>query len=98
MNLFDEEDDNMDIGGNDSATSEKKRRRKRNRYADELMLSEWLVDIPETLSNDWIFLPCPAGKRCLVVASNVRLLVVLLFFFFFFFFFFFADAGLVVFG
>ncbi|VDK39483.1 unnamed protein product, partial [Gongylonema pulchrum] len=48
----------------------KKERIRRNRYANELMLSEWLVDIPTTLSKDWICLPCPTGKRCLVVASN----------------------------
>ncbi|VDK43455.1 unnamed protein product [Anisakis simplex] len=42
----------------------------RSRYANELMLSEWLVDIPTTLSTDWICLPCPVGRRALVVASN----------------------------
>lgn len=43
----------------------------RRRYAGELMMSEWLVDIPESLSEEWRFVPCPVGRRCLVVASNV---------------------------
>ncbi|CAO4368025.1 unnamed protein product [Caenorhabditis nigoni] len=40
------------------------------RYADKLMLSEWLVDIPETLSEEWTMIMAPIGKRCLVVASR----------------------------
>lgn len=67
MNTFDNEEEEMDV--DTKVTSKGKRRR--NRYADELMLSEWLVDIPETLSSDWICVPCPVGKRALVVASNV---------------------------
>uniref|UniRef100_A0A914RRB7 Snurportin-1 n=1 Tax=Parascaris equorum TaxID=6256 RepID=A0A914RRB7_PAREQ len=66
MNTFDNEEEEMDV--DTKVTSKGKRRR--NRYADELMLSEWLVDIPETLSSDWICVPCPVGKRALVVASN----------------------------
>lgn len=44
---------------------------KKSAYADCLMFSEWLVDIPGTLSTDWIMMPCPEGRRCLVVASKV---------------------------
>ncbi|VDM44217.1 unnamed protein product [Toxocara canis] len=76
MNMFDDEEDEegeevMDVGeGSVGKGKRSKGRRSRNRYADELMLSEWLVDIPDTLSTDWICLPCPLGKRALVVASN----------------------------
>ena len=38
----------------------------------QLMLSEWLVDVPEDLESQWIVMPCPVGKRCLVVASRVK--------------------------
>lgn len=75
MNEFDEEDEKMDAVEDGGCTVLKERKgsqkRRFNRYADELMLSEWLVDIPDSLSKDWICLPCPVGKRCLVVASNV---------------------------
>lgn len=37
----------------------------------QLMLSEWLVDVPADLSSDWLVVVCPVGKRCLVVASKV---------------------------
>ncbi len=37
----------------------------------QLMLSEWLVDIPADLSSDWLMVVCPVGKRSLVVASKV---------------------------
>uniref|UniRef100_A0A0K0CVL5 Snurportin-1 n=1 Tax=Angiostrongylus cantonensis TaxID=6313 RepID=A0A0K0CVL5_ANGCA len=40
------------------------------RYADVLMLSEWLVDIPEQLSSEWMMVPSPVGKRVLVVAAK----------------------------
>ncbi|EJW79912.1 hypothetical protein WUBG_09179 [Wuchereria bancrofti] len=65
----DEEDEEMDSMP-DKNSKKMNRKRNYNRYADELMLSEWLVDIPESLSKDWICIPCPVGKRCLVVASN----------------------------
>lgn len=42
------------------------------RYKDQLMLSEWLVEIPEDLEADWVLIACPAGKRCLIVAQFGR--------------------------
>lgn len=35
------------------------------------MLSEWLVDVPGDLQQDWLMVLCPFGKRNLVIASNV---------------------------
>lgn len=37
----------------------------------QMMLSEWLVDVPADLSSDWLMVVCPVGKRSLVVASKV---------------------------
>lgn len=75
MNELDEDVDDKEeeMDTTMSSKSNKKINRKGdcNRYADELMLSEWLVDIPDSLSKDWICIPCPVGRRCLVVASNV---------------------------
>lgn len=39
-------------------------------YANQLMLSEWLVDIPLNLDTDWLMVVCPVGKRSLIVASK----------------------------
>ncbi|KAL7733135.1 hypothetical protein ACLKA6_004657 [Drosophila palustris] len=36
-----------------------------------LQQSEWLRHRPENLC-DWLLLPCPVGKRCLVIATNGR--------------------------
>uniref|UniRef100_A0A158Q7J7 Nucleolar protein 6 n=1 Tax=Elaeophora elaphi TaxID=1147741 RepID=A0A158Q7J7_9BILA len=69
-NVNDEEEEEMDAAMSSKNSKKGNRKRNHNRYADELMLSEWLVDIPESLSKDWICIPCPVGKRCLVVASN----------------------------
>lgn len=35
------------------------------------MLSEWLVDVPVDLEEEWVVVVCPVGKRALVVASRV---------------------------
>lgn len=34
------------------------------------MLPEWMIDVPDRLSEDWYVLARPAGKRCFVVSSN----------------------------
>lgn len=35
----------------------------------KLQESEWLMERPEDLS-DWYLVPCPKGKRCMIVAKN----------------------------
>lgn len=35
------------------------------------MLSEWLIDVPSDLGQEWIVVVCPVGKRALIVASRV---------------------------
>jgi snurportin-1 len=37
------------------------------------MFSEWLDEIPHDFETNWIMCLCPIGKRCLVVASDVRI-------------------------
>ncbi|KAK3606019.1 hypothetical protein CHS0354_025057 [Potamilus streckersoni] len=39
-------------------------------YQDQLMLSEWLVEVPADFEQEWLMVVCPFGKRCLVVASQ----------------------------
>ncbi|GAB0088445.1 Snurportin-1 [Sergentomyia squamirostris] len=38
-------------------------------YANKLQLSEWMRERPEDLDN-WYIVPCPKGKRCLIVAND----------------------------
>ncbi|XP_066199023.1 snurportin-1 isoform X2 [Saccopteryx leptura] len=45
------------------------------RYANQLMLSEWLIDIPSDLGQEWIVVVCPVGKRSLIVASREDFLI-----------------------
>lgn len=42
-----------------------------NPYRNQLQLSEWLLEKPEDIEK-WFLVPCPKGKRCLVVAENGR--------------------------
>uniref|UniRef100_A0A672HJD8 Snurportin-1 n=1 Tax=Salarias fasciatus TaxID=181472 RepID=A0A672HJD8_SALFA len=46
------------------------RRKLPKHYANQLMLSEWLVDVPSELEADWLMVVCPVGKRSLIVASK----------------------------
>ncbi|XP_016973199.1 snurportin-1 [Drosophila rhopaloa] len=54
-------------------TQAKKKSRKRAGHQKGIpwrpQLSEWLRHKPEDL-NEWLLVPCPTGKRCLVVASS----------------------------
>lgn len=40
-------------------------------YANRLMMSEWMLEVPQDLISKWIIVPCPQGKRTLVVACKV---------------------------
>lgn len=40
------------------------------KFRNFLMLSEWLVDVPEDFASTYLALPCPVGKRCLVFSSK----------------------------
>ena len=43
------------------------------------MLSEWVIDPPEDLENQWVMVVCPEGKRLLVVAHKVNTVFLLSF-------------------
>ena len=47
-----------------------KRKKVANPYKNQLMLSEWMVDVPEDLATEWIMVVCPVGKRSMVVAAR----------------------------
>jgi len=40
-------------------------------FVMQLMLSEWMLEVPDNFTDDWVMVPCPVGKRSLVIASNV---------------------------
>ena len=35
------------------------------------MLSEWMLETPENFEKDWVMVPCPVGRRNLVIAARV---------------------------
>ncbi|XP_043726349.1 snurportin-1 [Telopea speciosissima] len=39
-------------------------------FARQLMLPEWMIDVPPRLNIDWYVFARPAGKRCFVVSSD----------------------------
>lgn len=47
-------------------------------FCCQLMLSEWLVDVPDDLVQEWFMVVCPMGKRNLVIAANVSLVVLII--------------------
>ncbi|KAK7411027.1 hypothetical protein VNO78_02363 [Psophocarpus tetragonolobus] len=50
--------------------SKQKAAEARKWFAKQLMLPEWMIDIPNNLSQDWFVFARPSGKRCIVVACN----------------------------
>ncbi|KAF7630002.1 IBB domain-containing protein [Meloidogyne graminicola] len=48
----------------------RRRRAYLSRYKNMLMFSDWLVDIPGTLSSEWTMMASPVGRRCLVVGRH----------------------------
>jgi len=59
-----EEEEEMDTSG------EIRQRRLRKTYKNQLMLSEWLVEVPEDIEKNWLLILCPEGRRNFVVAAN----------------------------
>lgn len=41
-------------------------------YKNFVMLSEWLVDVPEDFQEKYLAVLCPIGKRCLCVCYKVK--------------------------
>ncbi|KAM1978829.1 hypothetical protein ACFX16_015475 [Malus domestica] len=39
-------------------------------FARQLMLPEWMIDVPNRLPHDWYVFARPSGKRCFVVSSD----------------------------
>lgn len=39
-------------------------------YKYQLMLSEWMLEIPHDFSENWIMIPCPLGKQVILIASK----------------------------
>ncbi|KAL9673278.1 hypothetical protein QQ045_029533 [Rhodiola kirilowii] len=39
-------------------------------FAKQLMIPEWMIDVPDRLNHDWYVFARPAGKRCFVVSSK----------------------------
>lgn len=71
-------DSNLQLPGNakrnralrNRAWRQKNERQLRKLISKQLMLSEWLVDVPSDFYTSWFMVPCPRGKRCLVVAAK----------------------------
>ncbi len=40
------------------------------RYASQLSVMEWLIDVPEDLHTNWFVMPRPEGPRCLLTSQG----------------------------
>ncbi|XP_033750905.1 uncharacterized protein LOC117335093 [Pecten maximus] len=72
-----EKADAESVASNDSMEvqlegEEVKLRKPGRNFKNQLMMSEWLVEVPEDFAESWCTVICPWGKRCLVVASRGR--------------------------
>jgi len=39
-------------------------------WAGQVMMPDWMVEVPDALQDKWLVAPRPQGKRCLVLASQ----------------------------
>jgi snurportin-1 len=53
-----------------SPKPQKPKKNGREKYLDQLMLPEPLVDVPGDLKEKWFAVPVPAGTRCLVISAR----------------------------
>jgi snurportin-1 len=60
---YDEVDSQMDVGSHHV-------KKYRPPYRNQLMLSEWMVDVPMDFQSNWIMVVCPIAKRCLVLSAR----------------------------
>ncbi|KAK2579357.1 hypothetical protein KPH14_008306 [Odynerus spinipes] len=70
-NIFksdDEDEEEMEIEHCDNKPWQRYKRHKQ--YANQLMMSEWMLEVPPDLLEKWIMVPCPRGKRTLLVACK----------------------------
>lgn len=64
------EEEEVEEASMETQDSPNKKEKRFNPYKNQLMLSEWMVDPPSDLSENWTMVLCPAGKRLLVVAHK----------------------------
>ncbi|XP_014219467.1 snurportin-1 [Copidosoma floridanum] len=48
----------------------KRKFKPRKEYARMLMFSEWMLEVPQDFADNWVMVPCPVGKRVLIVACK----------------------------
>uniref|UniRef100_A0A914NP32 Snurportin-1 n=1 Tax=Meloidogyne incognita TaxID=6306 RepID=A0A914NP32_MELIC len=65
-----EEDENMEELNPEQVNPFAPRPRRKCHFKNMLMFSDWLVDIPETMSSEWTLMAAPVGRRCLVVGHR----------------------------
>lgn len=66
------DDECIDMNQSADSTSSPTSNAKFRTFRNHLMMSQWLVDVPADFATHWLVVPCPVGKRCLVVAGQGR--------------------------
>jgi len=66
----DEEENKEAMDTTTTAEAIAKKYRIRKSYKKQLMLSEWMVEVPDDLAENWVMVPVPQGRRTLVVAGR----------------------------
>ncbi|XP_029667445.1 snurportin-1 [Formica exsecta] len=59
-------EESMDVEECSSQSRCPQRYKKKNR----MMLSEWMIDVPQDFSESWFMVPCPVGKRTRLVSGR----------------------------
>ncbi|KAF2902589.1 hypothetical protein ILUMI_03596 [Ignelater luminosus] len=62
----------MEVVAKNKKGKKKNKNKNKNRLHKKVMLSEWLLEKPSDLEENWVMKLCPIGRRCLVIAHNRR--------------------------
>lgn len=65
-----EEDEEEQIEEAEAMEVEVRWRKPGRHYRNQLMLSEWMLEVPESFAANYLMVPCPVGRRNLVVTSR----------------------------
>ncbi|KAL4227737.1 hypothetical protein ACF0H5_013173 [Mactra antiquata] len=65
-----DDDDGEDNSMDTSSETKRKTYKPGRYYRNQLMLSEWLVEVPDDFEEEWLMVACPWGKRCLIVSAR----------------------------
>ena len=59
-----------EVDGNNDSSKKTAKKKSMNPFKNQIMLSEWMVDVPIDFEEKWYMVVCPVAKRCLIISHS----------------------------